>query len=59
VATPGSRNLVGIADKAIDLLMTISSNVMPTYGMSAFPDIWWWDARLSFPRCAFFLSPLD
>jgi hypothetical protein len=19
----------------------------PTYGMSAFPDVWWWDAQLA------------
>jgi microcin C transport system substrate-binding protein len=91
-ATPGSRNLVGIADKAIDLVIErivyatdraeqvaatqaldrvllwhhyvvpqwsfnevrtarwnrfAKPNVMPTYGMSAFPDIWWWDAQLA------------
>lgn len=81
-ATPGSRNLVGIADKTIDLLIDHivystdraeqvaathaldrvllwhhyvvpqwsfnkvrtgrwKPDVMPTYGMSAFPDIWW------------------
>lgn len=91
-ATMGSRNLVGISDKAIDLLIdriVYAANradqvaathaldrvllwhhyvvpqwslnkvrtarwnhfarprVMPTYGMAAFPDIWWWDAALS------------
>jgi len=90
-ATPGSRNLVGIADQAVDQLIdcivhasdrdeqvaathaldrvllwhhyvvpqwTLNElrtarwnrfarpDVMPTYGMSAFPDIWWWDAQL-------------
>jgi microcin C transport system substrate-binding protein len=90
-ATPGSRNLIGIADKAVDLLIDrivyatdraeqvaathaldrvllwhhyvvpqwsfnkvrtarwnrfAKPDVMPTYGMSAFPDIWWWDAQL-------------
>jgi microcin C transport system substrate-binding protein len=89
---PGSRNLVGIADKAIDQLIdrivyaTVRAeqvaaahaldrvllwhhyvvpqwsfnkvrtarwnrfakpSVMPTYGMSAFPDIWWWDKQLA------------
>jgi microcin C transport system substrate-binding protein len=89
-ATPGSRNLVGIADKAIDQLIDrivyaadraeqvaatraldrvllwhhyvvpqwsfnkvrtarwnrfVRPSVMPTYGMSAFPDIWWWDEQ--------------
>jgi microcin C transport system substrate-binding protein len=89
-ATPGSRNLVGIADKAIDQLIDrivyaadraeqvaatraldrvllwhhyvvpqwsfnkvrtarwnrfAKPSVMPTYGMSAFPDIWWWDEQ--------------
>jgi microcin C transport system substrate-binding protein len=91
-ATPGSRNLVGIADKAIDLLVdriiyatdraeqvaathaldrvllwhhyvvpqwTLNEvrtarwnrfarpKLMPTYGMAAFPDIWWWDTELA------------
>jgi microcin C transport system substrate-binding protein len=23
------------------------SDRMPIYGMSAFPDIWWWDAQLA------------
>jgi microcin C transport system substrate-binding protein len=98
-ATPGSRNLIGIADKAVDLLIDrivyaadrveqvaathaldrvllwhhyvvpqwsfnkvrtarwnrfAKPDVMPTYGMSAFPHIWWWDARL--PRTADHLS---
>ena len=89
---PGSRNLVGIADKAIDQLIdriiyagnraeqvaathaldrvllwhhyvvpqwTLNEvrtarwnryakpDRMPIYGMSAFPDIWWWDAQLA------------
>ena len=88
--TPGSRNLVGIADSAIDALIDrvvfatdrdelvaatraldrvllwhhyvvpqwtygrvrtarwdrfARPDVMPTYGLSAFPDIWWWDAE--------------
>ncbi|MGH9695245.1 MAG: ABC transporter substrate-binding protein, partial [Bryobacteraceae bacterium] len=88
--TPGSRNLVGIADKAIDQLIDrivyaadraeqvaathaldrvllwhhyvvpqwsfnkvrtarwshfAKPSVMPTYGMSAFPDIWWWEQQ--------------
>ena len=88
--TPGSRNLVGIADKAIDRLIDrvvyaddradqvaathaldrvllwhhcvvpqwsfnkvrtarwnrfVKPSLMPTYGMSAFPDIWWWDRQ--------------
>jgi microcin C transport system substrate-binding protein len=87
--TPGSRNLVGIADKAIDALIDrvvfaidrdelvaatraldrvllwhhyvvpqwtygkvrtarwdrfAKPDVMPIYGLSAFPAIWWWDA---------------
>jgi len=91
-ATPGSRNLIGIADKAVDLLIDrvvyatdraeqvaathaldrvllwhhyvvpqwsfnkvrtarwnrfAKPDVMPTYGMSAFPDIWWRDAQLA------------
>jgi len=91
-ATPGSRNLVGIADKAIDTFIDrivyasdraeqvaathaldrvllwhhyvvpqwslskvrtarwnrfAKPDVMPVYGMSAFPDIWWWDAQLA------------
>ncbi|KRR20480.1 extracellular solute-binding protein [Bradyrhizobium retamae] len=91
-ATPGSRNLIGIADEAVDQLIgriVYAANrteqiaathaldrvllwhhyvvpqwslnkirtarwnrfarpdVMPTYGMSAFPDIWWWDAQLA------------
>jgi microcin C transport system substrate-binding protein len=91
-ATPGSRNLIGIADKAIDLLIDrivyaperadqvaathaldrvllwhhyvvpqwslnkvrtarwnrfAKPGVMPTYGMAAFPDIWWWDTQLA------------
>ena len=91
-ATPGSRNLIGIADKAVDLLIDrvvyatdraeqaaathaldrvllwhhyvvpqwsfnkvrtarwnrfAKPDVMPTYGMSAFPDIWWGDAQLA------------
>lgn len=91
-ATLGSRNLVGIADQTIDLLIDrivyaadrteqiaathaldrvllwhhyvvpqwsfnkvrtarwnrfANPDVMPTYGMSAFPDIWWWDAQLA------------
>ena len=91
-ATPGSRNLIGIADKAVDLLIDrivyatdraeqvaathaldrvllwhhyvvpqwsfnkvrtarwnrfAKPDIMPTYGMSAFPDIWWWDAQLA------------
>ena len=90
--TPGSRNLIGIADKAVDQLIDrivyaadraeqvaatraldrvllwhhyvvpqwslnkvrtarwdrfAKPSVMPTYGMSAFPDIWWWDAQLA------------
>ena len=91
-ATPGSRNLIGIADKAVDLLIDrivyaperadqvaatqaldrvllwqhyvvpqwslnkvrtarwdrfAKPPVMPTYGMAAFPDIWWWDTQLA------------
>lgn len=91
-ATPGSRNLIGIADKAIDLLIDrivyaseradqvaathaldrvllwhhyvvpqwslnkvrtarwnrfAKPGMMPTYGMAAFPDIWWWDTQLA------------
>jgi microcin C transport system substrate-binding protein len=91
-ATPGSRNFIGIADKAVDLLIDrivyatdraeqvaathaldrvllwhhyvvpqwsfnkvrtarwnrfARPHVMPTYGMSAFPDVWWWDAQLA------------
>lgn len=91
-ATPGSRNLIGIADRTIDELIDriiyagdraeqvaashaldrvllwhhyvvpqwsfdevrtarwnrfAKPDVMPIYGMSAFPDIWWWDARLA------------
>jgi microcin C transport system substrate-binding protein len=87
--TPGSRNLIGIADKAIDALIDrvvfatdrdelvaatraldrvllwhhyvvpqwtygkvrtarwdrfAKPDIMPIYGLSAFPDIWWWDA---------------
>ena len=87
---PGSRNLVGIADNAIDALIDrvvfatdraelvaatraldrvllwhhyvvpqwfygkirtarwdrfAKPRLMPTYGLSAFPDIWWWDAK--------------
>jgi microcin C transport system substrate-binding protein len=89
-STPGSRNLVGIADKAIDALIDrvvfatdrdelvaatraldrvllwhhyvvpqwsygkvrtarwdrfAKPNIMPIYGLSAFPAIWWWDAE--------------
>jgi microcin C transport system substrate-binding protein len=89
---PGSRNLVGIADGAIDQLIDYivyatdraeqvaatraldrvllwhqlvvpqwtlekvrtarwnrfaKPNVMPVYGLSGFPDIWWWDAALA------------
>jgi microcin C transport system substrate-binding protein len=92
MATPGSRNLAGIADKAIDELINhvvyardraeqvaaihaldrvllwhhyvvpqwslneartarwnrfAKPARMPIYGMSAFPDIWWWDAKLA------------
>ena len=88
--TPGSRNIIGIADKAVDSLIqrvvfaknreelvaaaraldrvllwndyvvpqwTDSKvrtarwdrlgkpNLMPIYGLSAFPTIWWWDTR--------------
>jgi len=91
-AIPGSRNLVGIADEAIDRLIdrivyatdraqqvaavhaldrvllwhhyvvpqwTLNKvrtarwnryakpDRMPLYGMSAFPNIWWWDAELA------------
>jgi microcin C transport system substrate-binding protein len=91
-ATPGSRNLIGIADKAIDLLIDrivyaperadqvvathaldrvllwhhyvvpqwslnkvrtapwnrfAKPGMMPTYGMAAFPDIWWWNTQLA------------
>jgi microcin C transport system substrate-binding protein len=91
-ATPGSRNLIGIANKAVDLLIDrivyatdraeqvaathaldrvllwhhyvvpqwsfnklrtarwdrfAKPDAIPTYGMSAFPDIWWWDAELA------------
>lgn len=91
-ATPGSSNLVGIADKAIDALIDrivyasdraeqvaathaldrvllwhhyvvpqwslnevrtarwnrfAKPDLMPIYGISAFPDIWWWDALLA------------
>lgn len=90
--TPGSRNLVGIANKAVDALIShivyatdraeqvaaihaldqvllwnhyvvpqwslnevrtarwnqfTKPDRMPMYGMSAFPDIWWWDAQLA------------
>jgi microcin C transport system substrate-binding protein len=90
--TPGSRNLVGIADKAVDQLIdrivyaadrdeqvaathaldrvllwhnyvvpqwTLDKartarwnrfarpENMPKYGISGFPDIWWWDAQLA------------
>jgi microcin C transport system substrate-binding protein len=89
---PGSRNLIGIADRAVDQLIdrivyaadrdeqvaathaldrvllwhhfvvpqwTLDKartarwnrfarpNAMPKYGISAFPDIWWWDAQLA------------
>jgi microcin C transport system substrate-binding protein len=88
--TPGSRNLIGIADKAIDglierVVLAVSRDElvaathaldrvllwhhyvvpqwtyskirtarwdrfakpdrMPSYGLSAFPDIWWWDTK--------------
>ena len=88
--TPSSRNLIGIADKAIDALINrvvsaadhaelvaatraldrvllwhhyvvpqwsygkvrtarwdrfAKPRVMPVYGLSAFPTIWWWDAE--------------
>jgi microcin C transport system substrate-binding protein len=88
--TPGSRNIVGIANKAVDALidqvvfakdregLVAATRAldrvllwnhyvvpqwtygkirtarwdrfgkpprMPTYGLSAFPTIWWWDAR--------------
>ena len=90
--TPGSQNLIGIADEAVDQLIDrlvhatdraeqvaathaldrvllwhhyvvpqwsldkvrtarwdrfARPEVMPVYGQSAFPDIWWWDARLA------------
>ena len=90
--TPGSHNLIGIDDKAVDQFIDrivyaadraeqvaatraldrvllwhhyvvpqwsfnevrtarwdrfAKPSVMPTYGMSAFPDIWWWDAQLA------------
>ena len=89
-STPGSRNLAGIADKAVDQLVNqvvyaadrdeqvaatraldrvllwhhyvvpqwsldkvrtarwnrfAKPDVMPIYGLSAFPDIWWWDPQ--------------
>jgi microcin C transport system substrate-binding protein len=88
--TPGSRNLIGIADKAVDGLIDrvvlatdhdelvaatraldrvllwhhyvvpqwtygyvrtarwdrfAKPDIMPIYGLSAFPEIWWWDAE--------------
>jgi microcin C transport system substrate-binding protein len=88
--TPGSRNIIGIANKAVDALIDRvvfakdrkelvaatraldrvllwnhyvvpqwmygkvrtarwdrfgKPDQMPTYGLSAFPTIWWWDAR--------------
>ena len=87
--TPGSRNMIGIADQAIDALIdrvvfatdrdelvaahtsarscpalaslcctamdlwqgphramgpVCQTRIMPVYGLSAFPAIWWWDA---------------
>lgn len=100
-ATPGSRNLIGIADKAVDQLIDrvvyaadrdeqvaathaldrvllwhhyvvpqwslnkvrtarwnrfAKPDIMPLYGMSAFPDIWWWDAQLAATNRAIGLS---